>query len=371
VVTCALLSIALWSAATVVRADPAPPSSTEQLVVMMDGRILYGVVQRHAVGYYVERSNGSILVPKEQVRCIARDLADAYRLQREQMLDPTSASLIQLAEWCISYRLYDEAGQELKRALRRDPQNDTARNMLAKLEDRLQATPQLAVPAARVDAAGLVAAEVESLGGLSKGLAEEFTTRIQPLLINKCGNASCHGFSSRSEFRLTHVRNGSANHRLSSQQNLALVLKKVELSDPAASPLLQRSQGAHGGATYATFGGAGGAAQLKTLETWVLAVSREHQQQAEKLANRGTLKPAKPRAATATATVETVTQAKFEPAIDPILAAGEFPPDRRQHEDAAAPLSTLPRKQDAFDPEEFNRQFGGQPLSRALRGPSR
>lgn len=364
----ALLWLALLSHVPGVRAEDPSTQNAEQLVVMTDGRILYGVVQRHAVGFYVERSNGNILVPKEQVRCIARDLADAYRLQREQMLDPTSAALIQLAEWCISYRLYDEAGQELKRALRRDPENETARRMLAKLEDRLRVAPQQATPTPRVDPVGLVAADVESLGGLSKELASEFTTRIQPLLINKCGNASCHGFSSRSEFRLAHVRNGSANHRLSSQQNLALVLKKVDFSEPAISPLLQRSQGAHGGATFAIFGGAGGTEQLKTLETWVLAVAREHQQEAEKLAKRASLRPAKRRDDVTSPPADTVIPAKFEETTAPVMAAAELQRNREQELDAPPPATSLPMKNDAFDPEEFNRQYGGQPLSRAARG---
>lgn len=366
---CALMWLTVISVSPWVAAEDTSPSRTEQLVVMRDGRILQGVVQRHAVGYYVERSNGSILVPQEQVRCVARDLADAYRLQREQMLDPTSADLLRLAEWCISYRLYDEAQQELKRALRREPDNDTARRMLAKLEDRLMASPQLAAPRARVDQLGLVMSDVESLGGLSKELAMEFTSRIQPLLINKCGNAACHGFSSRSDFRLTHVRNGSANHRLSSQQNLALVLKQIDLSNPKASPILQRTQGAHGGATFAIFSGAGGTAQRQTLENWVFAVVKEQQKEAEQLANRSPLKPTKAKVnptdeATETASTQ-VQPAKFETTVAPAIAEsmhlqslGEEAPS------SPSEPATRPRRNDAFDPEEFNRLYGGQPAPR-------
>ncbi|MBI1348754.1 hypothetical protein GC163_20975 [bacterium] len=376
--SCALLCAALWGGSREVWADDAVPAAADELIVMTDGRILRGRVSRHAVGFYIERSGGTILVPKEQVRCIAHDLPEAYRLQREQMLDPTSAMLIQLAEWCISYRLYEEAGQELKRALRRDPQNETARRMLAKLEDRLLAAPQGSANKPKFDVLGMAVADVESLGGLSKETAEEFTTRIQPLLINKCGNGSCHGFGSTTDFRLAHVRIGSANHRRSSEQNLALALKLITIDTPASSPLLQRSQGAHGGASLAIFGGAGGADQYQTLETWVDTVCAERQAEAAKIAGRTPLKT--PRTATSspmpnppTMIQTTALEQPAEPEVlsSPVLANAQYLAAQNSDRDALpsseSPPTRQPRSQDAFDPEEFNAQFGGQPVSRNRR----
>lgn len=344
--------------------NPAP----EMLVVMTDGRILRGQVHRHAIGCYVERPGGSILIPKEQIRCVARDLRDAYRLQREQMIEPTSAMLIQLAEWCISYKLYDEAGDELRRALRRDPENETARQMLARLDEMLRAEPVKSFASAKTDPLGFITAEVESLGGLSKPTAAEFTAKIQPLLINKCANSGCHGGEGTASFRLIHVRLGSPNHRRGAEQNLAAVLKLIDDNEPRQSPLLKATQGAHGGAAFAFFGGASGTLQRELLEKWVKTVVAERRAEAEKYAQRTPLKTKKSKVSAtvepAPVQVAAAEQATDDPATVS-LASATSTEDADELPGANRPPRPTPR-QDPFDPEEFNQQTSrnGQPPRR-------
>ena len=345
-------------------------SAAAQLMVMSDGRILRGKVTRHAVGYYIEKGGGSILIPAEQVRCVARDLPDAYRQQREQMIDPTATMLIQLAEWCISYRLYEEAGDELRRALRRDPQNEVAREMLDRLDRMMRSDPlKSSKTTHRTDSSGTFTADVEALGGLSRPLASEFTAKIQPLLINKCGNAGCHGLVSDNEFRLTHVRIGGANHRRSSEMNLALALKYIDPAHPLQSQLLTTPQGSHGGSTLAIFGGPNGAVQEKLLKDWVTRVGAERQAAADLLAGRTPLKtPAAgtapkspfPPAAPGEGQTASFEQTSSSPAPEVMLTRGEDESsagDKDLLPGADRPPRPLPRH-DRFDPEEFNRQFG-------------
>lgn len=334
-------------------------ASHDLLAVLTDGRIMRGNITRHAAGYYVERPGGTIFLPSEQVRCVARDLQDAYRQQREQMLDPTAAMLIQLAEWCISYRLYDEAGDELRRALRRDPQNETARRMLARLDDMLSTKPLRSIESSRRDVYGVEVADVESLGGLSKDLAAEFTTKIQPLIMNKCGNAYCHGTAAENEFRLQHVRIGSANQRLSSQRNLALLLKYVDVAQPEQSPLLTKTRGAHGGTTFAIFSGASGAGQQELLTSWVTRVAEERQTEQQKLARRTPLKaPGLPTTPGGTNTIQLASAE--QPAPQPAMISNQQPPRRLDELTTPPETDQTPRpvpRFDPFDPAEFNRQF--------------
>src|SRR5262249_20312220 len=134
---------------------------------------------------------------------------------------------------------------------------------------------------------GFLAAEVESLGGLSNESATAFTQRIQPLLMNKCGNASCHGKSEpndkRDGFRLNPVRLGTSSHRLYTERNLAEVLRYIDLEEPALSPLVTIPQGAHAG-TAGVFHGTSGNTQLKTLRAWTKTVAEEKQKQEQELA---------------------------------------------------------------------------------------
>jgi hypothetical protein len=348
-----------WTTAAAPAEEPFHATGPSQLVVMTDGRILEGVVTRQATGYYVERSNGRIVIPFEQVRCVARDLPDAYRQQRETMVDPTAADLIRLAEWCLSYRLYDEARLELNRALRRDGSNETARRMLARLEDMLLAKSPPPKPAVTV-ADGLLQPEVEALGGFSRPTAAQFTARIQPLLMNKCGNASCHGAAANNDFRLTPVRLEGLGHRRGTEQNLALVLKYVDVQQPHQSLLLEKIRKAHGGAAYAALSGAQGNDQQKQIRDWVLAVANERRAEEERLAQRTRL--GKKPATTAAAVEPAVALASASETVETQPSATDEPETVR-----VAPLSSLPpRGSDRFDPAEFNQNFGNQP-SRAAR----
>lgn len=279
---------------------PGAAEQSEALLVLEDGRVLSGKISRHAAGCFVERPSGTILIATEQIRCVARDLKDAYRLQRDQLVDPTSMQLVGLAEWCISYRLYDEAGDELRRALRREPGNDVARQMLGRLEDMVRAKPAPKVKTSP-DPYGNLAPDVEALGGMSRTTAADFTSRVQPLLINKCGNASCHGSEATNEFRLQHVRIGTSNHRRFTEQNLAMVLKYVDLQQPQQSPLLKVTSGQHGNSSLSIFGGAAGTSQERLLRGWLQTVADEKQAESERYAARVPLRKSSRATATAAA----------------------------------------------------------------------
>jgi hypothetical protein len=348
------LVAALLVAATRLWAEEPPRPAERRLVVMKDGRILEGVVTRQAAGYYVEKANGRILAPYDDVKCVARNLVDAYHQQREALLDPTAADLIRLADWCITYRLYDEARDELRRALRRDPEHETARRMLSRLEDTLMAKPP-SVETPMIVANGLVVPEVEALGGLSRPTAARFTERIQPLLMNKCGGTSCHGSAAQNEFRLTPIRLESRNHRRTSEQNLAQVLKFVDIANPQHSPLLEKPRGAHGGATLAMFSGAQGAEQQKLLRSWVETVSQERRAEDEKLAQVPKLSK-KPAVVTASLEVEDRDPKSSETSD---LSNGDDIESRLPKSQKTSEVSNA-QALDRFDPAEFNRKFGGR-----------
>jgi hypothetical protein len=348
-------------------ADPPKPVQPN-LMVMADGRTMNGEITIQAGGYSIEKLGGTIFVPKEQVRCVARDLRDAYRIQRESLTDPSAASLILLAEWGISYRLYDEARDELFRALKRDPENEVARKMLQRLEEQLLAQPK--PRNANVNSDGFFVQEVESLGGLSKSAAAQFTSRVQPLLINRCGGASCHSSESKSEFRLAHVRIDTRNHRRSAERNLAVVLKQIDMSDPQQSALLKVAHGPHGQYGATMFGGAQGAEQLQTIKDWVAAVAKDHQAEQAKLARQSPFKSKsgrKPRGQEPQrldeldAVVPVAVKNPYEVEDGVVPASFEDAPP----EISAASLKkelpagmVLRRAKDAFDPEAFNQQFG-------------
>lgn len=335
----------------------------DRVIVMNSGRILTGQMTRNAGGWLVEQPNGRVQVPIEEVKLIADNLRDAYRKQRDAIVEPTPGTHIMLAQWCISYRLHDEARDELKKCLKRDPDHEEARRLLARLDESLAAKPAPVsngvIPWKSGD--GFVVPDVESLGGLSKEAGATFTAKIQPLLLNKCGNASCHGATSDNGFKLHSIRLGTTGHRMYTERNLAEVLRYIDLSDPALSPLLAVPQGTHAGAA-AIFHGPQSSEQLKSLRSFVKLVAREKQNNERELARRPTVIDKKRASAADTEEGMIVPAAATVSASRPKGTSSKLPSDSAPQEltdnDEASPLDAATN--DAFDPEVFNRQFHGR-----------
>ena len=72
--------------------DGKSDDSRDQLVLLNSGRMLVGRVSRNGGGYLVEQSNGRIQVAAEDVKCVVNDLREAYRKQRDSIVEPTPAT---------------------------------------------------------------------------------------------------------------------------------------------------------------------------------------------------------------------------------------------------------------------------------------
>lgn len=262
----------IWLVAATLHADP---SVNDRYILLNNGRVMAGQVSQDAQGYMVVGRNGRIHAPYEYVRLVADTLHDVYRQQRDARPEPvTVQDRLDLARWCISYSLYDEARLELKQVLRGEPQQAEARQMLKKLAEILRpdTSDEQSAPTRTLD--GYLVPQAESLGSLSKDAAATFTAKVQPILVNKCGNARCHGVASENAFRLVHVRSGVNSHRIHTERNLAALSPYLDLQHPADSPLLAIPRGSHGGGA-SVFGGAGGERQFDILREWVYSVARE------------------------------------------------------------------------------------------------
>lgn len=350
----------------------------ERLVVLNTGRILSGYVTRNAGGYLLDQPNGRMQLVENEVLFVADDMHEAYRKQRDSVRFPTPASHLGLAKWCISFQLYDEARIELKKCLESQPENEDARRLLQRLTDtmraNLPAAPAPATPSRSSD--GFNQPNVESLGGLTRDAAMQFTSKIQPLLLNKCGNASCHGSAATNDFHLVAARTGSNGSRQLTERNLAETLKQLNLDDVRASPLLNATAGGHGG-KGTIFNGQAGSDQLKLLKTWAKTVAQERQAQNAELANRPTIKSKhatkQPRAAYPTAEVKTASYVEDEtelpreevPAASRKATPSSFEPEPKPRElpPRQLPTETVEEAEaelkpvDPFDPEIFNRKF--------------
>jgi hypothetical protein len=354
----------------------------ERIAVMTSGKTLRGIVNQSAGGYIVEQPDRRNWYQYSEIMFVVNDLREAYHKLSSSVTNPTAASHLSLAQWCISNRLYDEASDELKKCLKQDPEDKEAKSLLLKLTDAMRSSlpSPASKPARLMTADGFLQPGLESLGGLSRDTSTQFTSKIQPILMNKCGNASCHGSTSSNEFRLIGSRGGSVS-RHNTERNLAAVMKYIDSKEILVSPFLNVLKNSHGGKGL-IFGDLAGVEQVKTLKAWTKVAAEEMQANETQLAQRPKINgqrhakrgvssihdpEVKPAGFTASEMPEegsSVADRKSPPRELPAddKTTANMKPLNSSTQDISDEASrkektnTEPKTRDAFDPENFNRR---------------
>jgi hypothetical protein len=332
----------------------------ESILLMKNGAIVRGRILSSGTSYVVKQSNGEVVVPTELVHGQYDDLGDAYLRLKEEWPQPTADRHLALARWLVSQNMLSEARTELKSSLALEPTRDDIRDTLQKLNTLAQpATPAANSPSEVASKQGkdqrpTVSAfdDAESLGGLTRESATQFTRKVQPILMNNCMLAACHGPESKvSGFQLTPVQVGGGSTRVSAERNLAEVLKFVTAERPKHSPLVTRPVGNHGARGRPVFQGPRGADQLRELKKWVEVVAAERA--------AATLESTRDRA-NSIAKLLPDSQAMIPSSLDATEASSSakprpvrIPTNIRTN----SPLAIPPV--DEFDPDLFNRRHHG------------
>ena len=320
-----------------------PNDNSPGLLVLADGKVMHGRFLPRPDGYEVAVQGGRMFIESERVRFIAKDLDDAHQRMRSSFSELTPQSHMELARWCLTNKRTDLARREVLDALHKDPNRVDAQRLLQSLVQQnegasktpggsgLTEFPALAKPSGP-------APEARSLAGLSRSVAQDFTRHVQPILMNKCANAGCHGVRSISSFQLTPSHRGTSVSL--AERNLA-----------SSSPLLTTLEGNHADSATPVFRGRSGAVQMKTLRDWVGAVSndiapelneevRERQEQIQLASMSKTLEPES----------DSATDESMMAPHGRVLTTTET--DVRFLRKASRANA-----RDAFDPSKFNQQF--------------
>lgn len=342
--TCALLACACVLALG--QESPVRPRPVS-LLVLKNGRVVDGRITPRPGGYDVVKGLGRMYVASETVRFEARDLADAYRKLRSTYTEFTPAVHLQIARWCIANNQVNSARQELLDALHLEPNNTIARAMLKRLEAQATAqtkTPVKTIAERRMDQ--FLRTDHESLGGLTDPQAAAFVSRVQPILERRCGNSSCHGSASPSDFVLTRTRGRSS--QLVAQRNLAAVLKQVDLANPGESPLLRVMETPHTRDGRPVMPGRAGRIQKQIIVDWVNSLAAAES-------------PSTPQTA-AKAVARTASSGRRQPSASPRAPVKQLtPPAPTVRPEDQKLLEKIRRSNadDPFDPAEFNRKHHG------------
>lgn len=353
-----------------------------RVLVFPDGRVIHGDIRMTANGYEValSKNSGRTYIAPGMVWFTADSMDHAYEQYRERNPDRTADGYVLLASWCIQNGLYDDAREELKSALRMDPNHAAARLTAQELGKQLSKRQMPAVPrtdgGATIPEASPVVQETD--------LRKLFIARIQPMLMNGCGNADCHGRSSEREFRLMNVRSGHPAFARYTQLNYEMISRLINAKTPDQSPLLTAPRDtAHANLPNAPFRGSEGDRQFQVLAAWVKLAARYQEQQKQTPSETELADDARPServvrtASSMEAPDHSVVHAiNFEPAESAKTNAnvstartGSDPRDADQSRKGSGSPGRLDDilnqaiqsgTPDAFDPQDFNRQFSTQ-----------
>ena len=335
------------------------------VLLLRNGQTLEGRVQATEDDLLVFVPGGLIRVKRFEVLACCRDLAEVYRYKLNLIRLDSAQDRLTLAQWCHQVGLLEEAHRELEAATALDPTHP----LIPVLKRQLRTSPLLAQgePANSQVAPGPSTYELDLMvRGMPPGTVETFAQTIQPLLVNRCGAASCHGQASPSRFRLFRMPPGGPSSRRLTQRNLYAALQWVDRAHPERSPLLTTPMRPHGTARAPVFGDHQ-LAQYRQLVDWCHRVAQAEPPVTQASYEQPTddARPAFRRSANPHRSGHpTRANANSE-----VLSAVAIDPASGKEGQAAHPLAGKPKGErrpasvpkfvptDPFDPEVFNRQF--------------
>lgn len=259
---------------------PSMIADGEQGVMLLhDGGVLMGKISHAPNAYLVVRAGSELQIAPSRVSFVGRTLRDAYDFRRSHLSSDTIEAHLGLADWCIRQNLLSEADGEL--AIARKLQADHPRLLL--LDRRLVAAKEraiqpklnsLAAPSVVVATPAAAKSQTSAavLPDLPEGVVENFTRKVQPILVNNCTASKCHEPGGPQAFQLNRaILRGEANRR-TTMQNLAAVLTLVDRENPEKSRLLTLPRQTHAGMSGPVMGPRQDQA-FKHLADWVALIA--------------------------------------------------------------------------------------------------
>lgn len=348
-------------------AEPLQISPIEGVLLLRNGQVLAGKIARAGDYYYVSMPHSEIRLKASEVEKVARRLEELYEQKRAKLRPGELRDHLDLAEWCVEQKLAAQASAQLALARSLDPEHPRIGLIERRLE--LAQRPAVEQPVARpATEAGPTNEELDRLvRGLPSRAIENFTSSIQPLLVNNCTTSGCHGPRSQGKLKLFRLSLGEPVNRRRTQRNLYAVWQVIDADRPAESPLLMQPVRPHGKLRGAIFSGRE-AAQYRQLVAWVYEASRqrkppdpeEDEPAPTETRTASKLPPAKKgKAAGKPVDRKPDADILLTSAVEELEGDGQEspPPERRPNQQAKPPEDTEYVPVDPFDPEIFNRRL--------------
>jgi len=369
---------------------PAPPKPRPCLL-LHNGNVLFGEVSTVGRITYVTRDDDSVIqLAADQVAAVGESVADLYEHRRANRFGGDLRRIQDDIRWCLRHSLVREAAEDALLARSLAPGDPQTAQLLRQIAHRLQSQrdnetrareesePSLpwdrlsAVQPASHEAPLAVEESDENASSndsfpIDQASINQFTTRIQPMLMNRC--ASCHTRKPESPGGLqlhAAITSTWAPKRVAAD-NLRSVLKFINLNDPAASQLRSSAMDHHGGRKK-SFGDAS-SAMMQNLDEWLSRLRPSDAEPVQDASASGPLEPtAPPELSTLQSPVPVNSGSSTSSAMSPNAGDSVIPhPPPSIASQAKASIQAagskirrvrrMPEVDNPFDPNIFNRRF--------------
>jgi len=282
----------------------ADKPGVDGVLLLRNGNVLQGTISRSGDRYRVTSRGASLRVPADRVVLFRRSTADVYRELKRRLPRENSGNYELLARWCLKNDLLDEASQEIAALEAVNAQHPA----LPQLERQLRAamdvksrqvvthadyqefagpqatahppTPSFSDQAApkspqtislRTQRPLSASARPEAVVRFSDKSRITFVRSIQPMIVQSCGTAGCHGGDTALPFQLNRLALIAGSHPKVFEQNLQAIVELLSADSPQQSPLIMMAQRRHGppGHSYAPLR----QRQIDLLTAWVADVT--------------------------------------------------------------------------------------------------
>ncbi|MGY8769074.1 MAG: hypothetical protein ACKVH8_11705 [Pirellulales bacterium] len=338
------------------------------ILLLQNGSIFKGTITPSGDFLTIALSEGAVLrLPVNSVACQCKTMQEAYEFKRDQPVRLKLVDHLELTQWCITQKMYDQATHHLLFAVKSAPEDPRVLQMERRfrfaLEPQKDATP-LSPNSNTIPPIDRQQLE-QMAGSLPLGGLRNFTSTVQPLLLKSCGTTTCHGQAGTTDFHLLRFEHIRSIPRLITLRNLHSTLKFINREEPTNSKIFKVFVDSH--AAYPELSAPATREQVAVLSRWIYGISSNHR--APSRSNQLTqVKPELYQQVDRGMNVTNQAERTFNSPLNgekstdstansPMPGAGDLPAK-------SAPARPKEKKsyqaKDPFDPELFNRKYHPQ-----------
>ncbi len=263
-IAAALVRLCCFGISFVVLGDFAFSDDATRFVLLRNGNVLAGTATRD--GHFVDicqDGRSEIRLPADQVLYLGETLESLYEFRARNRPGNSISARLADASWAVDHGLLDIARRELDLLSRFSPRDPR----LIVLTDRWQqAVRRRELGGQNIETAAVVQASFQAdvetdtpsplqaktvVDDLPSEVIARYTSQVQPILLNRCGQAGCHGWKSENGLKFDHRGSALPVSAAMTRRNLQEVLDWLESPGSHSIPLLRYATSAHGGVSDA------------------------------------------------------------------------------------------------------------------------